>query len=333
MAARVDNQGLMLPRVSINAFHSLIIGTVLTAGLCTTAYAIAGFAGLAAMLLAVAAFLIFEPKLPGLSMIELYKGEKQPNDTSQILSLVEVLAFRAGLTTRPDLYVIPSLTLSAFTAGTPDKPAIAVTEGLLRRLTLRETAGVLAHEMVHIRNGDVAVFRLADWLSRLTPFMALAGTCLALANLIAMTGGEQVSSWALIALLYAAPALSSLLQLSLSRAREDTADAQAALLTGDAMGLASALQRMESSTGTGLDDFRLPLAGRRVPYPSLLRAHAPDKIRIGRLLSANARPLQSLQAPFPAFEPLVIVEQPRVSLVGYGPGDMRPRTRWTGLWY
>lgn len=324
-------------RPSINGIHSAVLVIAITAGLCLMAWGVAGFAGLAAVLLLVAAVLIFEPKVPGVTLIELYKGEKQTNSSSQIVSLVEVLAYRAGLPSRPELYVIPSLTLSAFTTGATGKPAIAVTEGLLRRLTLRETAGIIAHEMVHIRNGDLAVFRFADWLARLTPVMAIAGTGLAIANLVAATGGEQVTSWSIVALLFAAPALSSALQLALSRAREDEADAQAALLTGDAMGLASALQRMESSTGSPWDDFRLPIAGRRVPYPSLLRAHASDKVRIARLLAplpGQSKDQDALQPPpLAKFEPLVIVEQPRVSLVGYGPGDMRPRTRWTGLWF
>ena len=337
MATLVES-GLPRPhKPSVNGIHSAVLVAALTCGLCLLAWGVAGFAGLAVVLLSVAAVLIFEPKVPGLALIELYKGEKQTNGSSQIVSLVEVLAYRAGLPSRPELYVIPSLTLSAFTTGTADKPAIAVTEGLLRRLTLRETAGVLAHEMVHIRNGDLAVFRFADWLSRLTPMMAIAGAGLAVANIVAATGGEQFTSWGVVVLLFAAPALSSALQLALSRAREDEADAQAALLTGDAMGLASALQRMESSTGSAWDDVRLPVAGRRVPYPSLLRAHASDKVRIARLLAplpgqmTHQNPLQP--PPLPKFEPLVIVEQPRVSLVGYGPGDMRPRTRWTGLWF
>lgn len=337
MATLVESELPSPHRPSVNGIHSAVLVAALTADLCLLAWGVGGFAGLAAVLLSVAAVLIFEPKVQSLSLLELYKGEKQANDQSQIMSLVEVLSYRAGLPSRPDLYVIPSLTLSAFTTGTTDKPAIAVTEGLLRRLTLRETAGVLAHEMAHIRNGDLAVFRFADWLSRLTPVMAIAGAGLAIANLIAATGGEQYASWVTIALLYAAPAASSALQLSLSHARESEADAQAAILTGDAMGLASALQRMESSVGSPWDDVRLPVAGRRVPYPSLLRAHASDKVRIARLLTplpgrpAGQDPLQP--PPLPKLEPLVIVEQPRVSLVGYGPGDMRPRTRWTGLWF
>ncbi|MEQ1578828.1 MAG: zinc metalloprotease HtpX [Hyphomicrobium sp.] len=328
MTALVENELPSQPKPSINGIHSAVLIAALTCGLCLTAWSVAGFAGLAVMLLCASAILIFEPKIPGLSLIELYKGKKQANDTSQVSSVIEVLAYRAGLPQRPDLYVIPSLTLSAFSTGTPEKPAIAVTEGLLRRLTLRETAGILAHEMVHIRNGDISVFKLADALARLTPLMALTGVALAGANLVAVTLGEQVAPWIAVAFLYVAPALSSALQLSLSRAREDEADAQAILLTGDAMGLASALQRMESSMGTPWDDFRIPIAGRRIPYPALLRSHAPDKVRIARLLTTRAGSQQR-----PAFEPLVIVEQPMVSLVGYGPGEMRPRTRWNGLWF
>jgi heat shock protein HtpX len=257
-------------------------------------------------------------------MIDLYGSELQAPDASQISSLVDVLAYRAGLAERPDLYVIPSLTLSAFSAAPAGRPAIAITEGLLRRLTLRETAGILAHEMAHIRNNDVAVFKYADWLARLTPLMAWVGVALAVINIAVMSEGFEAAPWGVVALLFCAPALANWLQLSLSHAREDEADAQAAAMTGDPMALASALNRMDNTTGSLRDDFRLPVAGRLVPYPSLLRAHAPDKTRIARLLA---------RAPRAGFEPLVIHEQPSVSLVGYGPGDMRPRMRWTGLWY
>ena len=326
MATLVQNRLPSAPKFSINALQTAVLIAALAAGLFLTAWSVAGLAGLTVMLLSVAAFLVFEPQIPGLTLIDLYRAEKQNVDQNQVSSLVDVLAYRAGLTQRPDLYVIPSLTLSAFSMAQSSGPAIAVTEGLLRRLTLRETAGILAHEMVHIRNGDTGVFKLADALSRLTPVMALIGVLLALANLIAATGGEQIAPWTAIAALYVAPALSSALQLWLSHSREDDVDRQAAALTGDAMGLASALQRMQASTGSFWDDFRLPLAGRRVPYPSLLRSHAADKIRISRLLNP-ASPI------LPAFDPIVIVEQPMVSLVGYGPGEMRTRTRWTGLWF
>lgn len=311
-----------------NTLQSAVLLVAFFAGLCLTAWSLAGLAGLAIGLLTAAVVLIFDPKVPGFSLLDLYGAEKHGSQTSQISSLIDVLSYRAGLAERPDLYVIPSLTLSAFSVATETKPAIAITEGLLRRLTLRETAGIFAHEIAHIRNGDLKVFRFADWLARLSPLMAIAGLCLAMANLVAISVDEQFAPWGAVALLYAAPALTSLLLMTLSHGREDDADAQAAGLTGDPMALASALQHLESSPGSLSDDFRLPLAGRRVPYPSLLRAHGQQKARIARLLSHP-----SALAPAPAFEPLVIVEQPMVSLVGYGPGDMRPRTRWSGLWF
>ena len=103
--------------------------------------------------------------------------------------------------------------------------AIAVTEGLLRRLTLREIAGVLAHEISHISNNDLRVMGLADALTRLAQAMSYVALFLAALNLIAGFNGEQVrvvvggagcSIWR--------RPLSSLLQLALSRTREFDAD-------------------------------------------------------------------------------------------------------------
>jgi heat shock protein HtpX len=328
MTAIAQQDGIPTPpKPSLNWIHSAVLVAALGGGLCLTAWSVAGFAGLAAVLMVAAIVVIFEPKVPGLSLMELYGAEKQTDATTQVSSLIDVLAFRAGLQQRPDLYVIPSLTLCAFSSSSNGTPVIAVTEGLLRRLTLRETAGILAHEMAHIRNGDTTVFKFADWLARFTPVMAVAGAVLGVINLFLATEGFQVAPWGAVVLLFAAPALSSALQLALSRSREDDADTEAVALTGDAMSLASAIARMENTTGSTSDDFRLPYAARRVPYPSLLRAHAPDKTRIARILAAPRRNAG------PGFEPLVIVEQPMVSLVGYGPGDMRPRMRWPGLWF
>jgi heat shock protein HtpX len=216
------------------------------------------------------------------------------------------------------------MTLNAFATGTPRNSAIALTEGLLRRLTLRETAGVLAHEMSHIRNNDLQVMGLADIVTRFLQLMSYAALALAIMNVFALlTHGETVS-WLAIALLYLAPALSSLLQLALSRTREFDADLEAAGLTGDPLGLASALRRLETYTGHFWEDLMFPVPARRVPQPSLLRSHPNTQERVNRLLGLDGKT---------QLEPLVIVEQPMMTLVGYGPGEMRPRYRWPGLWY
>lgn len=269
-------------------------------------------------------------RMPPEAVMRLYQATRVPRDESQLSSLVDVLAYRAELPARPELYVIPSLTLNAFAAGSREHSAIAVTEGLLRRLSLSETAGVLAHEMAHIRNNDLLVLGLADVITRVLQLMSYLALGLALFNVLALVRGDDTISWWAVLLLYLAPALSSLFQLGLSRAREFKADADAAALTGDPASIASALRRLETYTGHFWEDLMFPVPARRVPQPSLLRSHPETEDRVRRLMdlavpgSADAGP---------GHQPLVIVEQPMFSLVGYGPGDMRPRYRWPGLWF
>ena len=262
--------------------------------------------------------------MPSDSIMRLYRATRiAPND-SQLSSLVDVLAYRVELPSRPDFYVIPSATLSAFSTGARGHAATAVTEGLLRRLSLSETAAVLAHEMAHIRHKDTGLFALADVITRAAQVMSYAGVGLALFNVYALATGEDTVSWWAALGLYLAPALSNLLQLALSRNREFKADLGALALTGDREALGSALQHIKTDTGHVWEDLMLPVPGRRVAYPSLIRSHPDTEERIRRLASSENAP---------GHEPLVIVEQPMVSLVGYGPGDMRPRHRWPGLWF
>lgn len=284
-----------------------------------------GAAGAIVSALGLAALYLLAPRMPPETVMRLYRATLVPRDEqSQLSSLLDVLSYRAGLPFRPKLYVIPSMTLNAFATGTPDHSAIALTEGLLRRLTLREISGVLAHELSHIRNNDLQVMAMADVVTRFLQLLSYVAMGLAALNLLAMLSGEQVVSWWTVLLLYTAPAASSLLQLGLSRAREFDADTEAVALTGDAMGLASALRRLETYTGHFWEDLMFPVPSRRVPQPSLLRTHPTTEERIKRVLATEAGP---------HYDPIVIVEQPMVSLVGLGPIEMRPRYRWPGIWY
>jgi heat shock protein HtpX len=136
--------------------------------------------------------------------------------------------------------------------------------------------------------------------------------------------GEPPISWLAILLLYLAPTFTSLLQLALSRAREFDADLEAAMITGDPTGLASALKRVDNATGRFWEDMMMPVPARRIPQPSVLRTHPPTEDRIARLMML--RPERRLP-------PLILDEQPMVSMIGMGPIEMRPRYRWPGLWY
>ena len=90
----------------------------------------------------------------------------EPASLKQVNALVGELAQRAALTRTPDLYVVPSSMLGAFSLGTVNRSAIAVTEGLLRQLTMREIAAVLAREVGHVGFGDLYVLSIADWVTR-----------------------------------------------------------------------------------------------------------------------------------------------------------------------
>lgn len=309
----------------LNAVHTVVLFCGLGLIVATGSYMLFGMAGVAWAAVLLGLSLLLMPSLPPELLMRMYRARRvlpQPDD--QLSEILDVLAERAELPKRPMLYVVPSMALNAFAAGKPDHAAIAITEGLLRRLTLREIAGVLAHEVSHVRNNDLWVMGVADGLTRVTQTMSYVAMLLAILNVLAAFQGEQYASWWAIVFLYLAPMLSSLLQLALSRAREYDADLEAAQLTGDPLGLAAALRRLEHHTGRMWEDLMLPAPGRRVAYPSLLRSHPPTEDRVRRLIELSAKP---------ALPPMVFSDRPLISLVGFGPVGMRPRVRFPGVWF
>lgn len=308
-----------------NGVQSLLLAAGIGGLLAIATTLVWGPLGVLLAALATAALILAAPRVPPASVMRLYRARPvDPQTGDQLLALTGELAGRADLAVPPRLFVIPSTALNAFAVGTPDRSAIALTEGLLRRLTLREIAGVLGHEIAHIRANDLEIMGLADVTTRFAQILSYLAVLLALANLLLILRGEDTLPWLSLALLYLAPAATSLLQLGLSRAREFHADLEAARLTGDPLGLASALRRLDSGTGHILDDLCLPVPCRRVAHPSLLRSHPPSNERIARLLSLQDDG---------ALPPLALVERPMVSLAGFGPILMRPRYRWPGIWY
>ena len=311
-----------------NSLHSILLvgGLGLVTGFC--GWLIWGGMGVAVTLVAVGLTYAFAPRLSPKLLMRLYRGrlvEKGHGGLGdQILRIVDALADRAELQAPPRVYIIPSMTLNAFAAGTPDKAVIGITAGLIERLDLRELAGVLGHEISHIRNNDLAVMSLADVMTRFTQMLSYLALFLALFNLPAFLLGDSEISFTGLLLLYLAPTAGSLIQLALSRTREYDADLEGAGFTGDPASLASALEKLERYQGHFWEDMMLPVPGRRIPTPSLLRSHPLTQERVARL-----RALQDA----PMLPQLSIAEEPMVSLVGLGPIAMRPRYRWTGVWF
>jgi heat shock protein HtpX len=282
--------------------------------------------GVAVTLVALGVIYAFAPRLPAETMLRFYRARRlDPRldaQAPQILHIVDILSDRAELAAAPRVYLIPSMTLNAFAAGTPEKAVIAVTEGLRRRLNLSELAGVLAHEISHVRNNDLAIMGMADILTRCMQWLAYLAVILAVLNLPAFLLGDSEVPLVGLVLLYLAPTAGSLIQLALSRTREYDADLEAVSLTGDPSGLISALQKLERLQGHFWEDMRLPVPGRRIPQPSLLRSHPKTEDRIARLQALTDHPLMPQ-----------IDLGPNDPTPGQGPAAMRPRYRWTGVWF
>jgi heat shock protein HtpX len=285
------------------------------------AWTVWGAQGILWALVAGGASLLLTPAVAPEWIMRMYRAVPVgPRDLPETRRLLQQLSARADLPGPPRLFYLPSSLLNAFAVGNRDGAAIAVTDGLLRALTAREFAGVLAHELSHVRNNDLWLMSLADLMSRLTSLMSWLGQLLLIFNLpVLVMGGEGVP-WLLVLALIFAPTAMALLQLALSRAREHDADLDAAGLTGDPVGLASALAKLERRQGRYWEEILLP--GRRIPEPSLLRTHPPTKERIDRLL-ALAEDL-----PPPVLPP-VTFRAPAWA----GAAPAAPRWRWPGVWY
>lgn len=266
--------------------------------------------------------LVWAPRISPQIVMRMYRArELTPAEFPAGYDALRTLAARAGLARPPRLYYIPSSTLNAFTLGSKDDAVISVTDGLVRTLTLRELAGVLAHEISHIRNSDLWVMSLADSISRLTSFFSFAGIVLLFLSIPMMLFHGSLAPLVVSFVLIVAPTFASLLQLALSRAREFDADLEAAGLTGDPVGLAAALRKLEQHQA-GLWE-RVFLPGRRIPDPSLFRSHPTTAERVERLLSLYPEDRRGSFGPS---------ERP-VFTSGVRPVTGRPRWRYNGLWY
>jgi len=164
---------------------------------------------------------------------------------SAYISAVENLSRVAGIPT-PKTYLIDSPAMNAFATGRdPKHAAVAITQGLLDKLSRTELEGVVAHELSHIKNYDTRLMTLVailvgsltialDWVWRLNMYSGRNDD----------KGKNPLLLIAGIALIILAPIIAQLIQLAISRRREFFADAQAVMLTRQPSGLISALQKI-----------------------------------------------------------------------------------------
>lgn len=165
----------------------------------------------------------------------------------ELHAIVEEVARRAGIP-KPQVYIIPTETPNAFATGrNPNNGVVAVTVGLRRLLSREELAGVIAHEIAHIKNRDILISTIAAVIVGAISYLAQ------MAQWAMIFGGgreeDNRNPIALIGTLIAIiiiPIAATLIQLAISRSREYLADETGAKIIRNPIALAKALEKLES---------------------------------------------------------------------------------------
>ena len=170
--------------------------------------------------------------------------EVTPGESPDLYGLVGELAKNGGLPT-PRVYLIDNPQPNAFATGRdPEHSAVAVTSGLMQHLSRDEIAGVIAHELAHIKNRDTLIMTITA---------TLAGAISMLANFAFFFGGRDrnnsLGPIGTIAMMILAPLAAMLVQMAISRTREYSADRTGAMISGLPRSLASALRRISIAAG------------------------------------------------------------------------------------
>lgn len=228
-------------------------------------------------------------------VLKMYRAQEvSEHEQPALYSMVRSLATRANLP-MPKVYIIPDEQPNAFATGrNPEHSAVAVTEGIMRILDREELAGVIGHELAHIKNRDILIGTIAA---------TIAGAISMIANMAqwAMIFGagrnsddeEGQNPIAMLVSIIVAPIAAMLIQMAISRSREYMADEEGARIAGNPRYLSNALRKlhmasqqipMTATPATAHMFIVSPFSGGGALL-SLFSTHPPMEKRIARLES------------------------------------------------
>jgi len=231
-------------------------------------------------------------------VLKMYKAEEvTQSQAPELFTLVRNLTLLASLP-MPKVYIIPEDTPNAFATGRDENHAVvAVTSGILRILNQEELAGVIAHELSHIKHKDMLISSIAATLAGAIVMLA------SMAKWAAIFGGgsrdrddEGGGIFGLLAMAILAPLAATIIQMTISRAREYDADAEGAKISGKPYGLASALEKLSRASeaiplaanpSTAHMFIVNPLTGKSLM--NLFSTHPPVEERVARLRTMMSR--------------------------------------------
>jgi heat shock protein HtpX len=207
-------------------------------------YLIGGPTGMMVALAVAIATNLFAYWRSGDMVLSMYGAQEvDARSAPELYAMTAELARRAGLP-MPRLYIIDNPQPNAFATGrNPENAAVAVNSGLLQLLSREEVAGVVAHELAHVKNRDTLL---------MTVTATLAGAISMLANFGLFFGGSRDNNNPLgavgtILLVILAPLAAMVVQMAISRTREYEADRTGALISGSPHALAGALAKLHNA--------------------------------------------------------------------------------------
>ena len=230
--------------VSMNYLKTGMLLAALTAFFLAIGYALGGEGGMLIALLFAGGMNLFAYWNADKMVLTMYNAQAVDAHTApEFHGIVAELAKRAGLP-MPKVYLIDEAQPNAFATGrNPENASVAATTGLLGLLTRDEIAGVMAHELAHVRNRDTLI---------MTVTATIAGAIGMLANFAFFFGGSRderggnpLGIVGAIVAMVVAPLAASLVQMAISRTREYSADRLGGQIAGNPMALASALKKIE----------------------------------------------------------------------------------------
>ncbi|MBW8638380.1 zinc metalloprotease HtpX [Hoeflea sp. WL0058] len=272
----------------MNLVRTAMLLAFMTALFMAVGYLIGGSGGMMIALVIAAAMNMFSYWNADKMVLRMHHAvEVDARSAPEYYGIVRQLAERADLP-MPKVYLIKNDQPNAFATGrNPSNAAVAATTGLLARLTHEEVAGVMAHELAHVKHRDTLTMTITA---------TLAGAIAMLGNFALFFRGGRDNPLGIVGALLAmflAPVAAAMVQMAISRTREYSADRGGAEICGNPMWLASALGKIAGAAKNIVNDdaernpatahmFIInPLAGLRMD--NLFTTHPPTESRIAAL--------------------------------------------------
>jgi heat shock protein HtpX len=272
-------------------FRTALLLAVLTALFMAIGFALGGQTGMVIAFAVALAMNMFSYWNSDKMVLAMHDAQEVDQQTApEFYGMVRQLAENAGLP-MPRVYLIQQDQPNAFATGrNPEHAAVAATTGLLDRLSREEVAGVISHELAHVKNRDTLTMTIAATIGGAISMLAQFGFLLG-----GRRDGENrgIGVIGTLLMVILAPMAAGLIQMAISRSREYVADRQGALISGHPLWLASALRKIsraaeeipneaaERNPATAHMFIVNPLSGRGMD--SLFSTHPATENRIAQL--------------------------------------------------